>query len=433
MAERLPPGCRAPQATEAPGIRAVPSCPGSLAEQGLHVQGGPHGHCSVTERSCLYGRLPHRMGSGVATQDGTGAVACQGTHRPHQCVGTASGAPSPRVLFAMSKGKTRAYSVGQYLDRLSRQSSRGDQVGAASEGVLGPFGVGRTTPGQPAGNIPTRREKPAHRLPLLAGASSRGVASPPGGGSQHLGPLRQGGGGSVCLAGVDALSPLVLLDGADRPPGPGCSSPSLAPGSFVCLPAAIPCGSNTPQGSSGGSQTVVGGPLLASTAMIPTAVRALSRQAMVPSAQGRPSVPAGREDLAPQSSTSPAVGLAAAGSELQRTVLSDPVWQTILNARALSTRQQYENRWKLFAQWCVERAEDPVSCPVATILDFLQSLLERGRSPSTLKVYVAAISCHHVWVGHNTVGRHTLVFLFLKGARCLCPPTRPRSHVTLLV
>ena len=55
-------------------------------------------------------------------------------------------------------------------------------------------------------------------------------------------------------------------------------------------------------------------------------------------------------------------------------------------------------------------------CTVPKILEFLQSLLNGGRSPTTLSVYVAAISSQHAQVDDNTVGCHRLVSLFLKGA-----------------
>lgn len=108
-------------------------------------------------------------------------------------------------------------------------------------------------------------------------------------------------------------------------------------------------------------------------------------------------------------------------------LLSSPVRHTLLSARAPSTRLQYDNRWKLFSDWCRDLAEDPVHCSIPVILDFLQSLLGKGRSPSTLKVYVAAISCRHVRVDHRTVGSHHLVSLFLRGARRLHPPRAPRA------
>ncbi len=52
---------------------------------------------------------------------------------------------------------------------------------------------------------------------------------------------------------------------------------------------------------------------------------------------------------------------------------------------------------------------------------FLQDGLERRLSPSTLKVYVAAIAVHHDAVDGKSVGKHDLVIRFLRGARRLNP------------
>lgn len=70
---------------------------------------------------------------------------------------------------------------------------------------------------------------------------------------------------------------------------------------------------------------------------------------------------------------------------------------------------------------------DPVHGSVPTILDFLQSLLERGLSHSTLKVYVVAIISQHIRVDNGTVGSHRLLSLFLKGAQMLHPPQPKRT------
>ncbi len=61
------------------------------------------------------------------------------------------------------------------------------------------------------------------------------------------------------------------------------------------------------------------------------------------------------------------------------------------------------------------------------ILDFLQHLLELGRSASTLKVYVAALSAHRSEFGASSLGSDQLIVAFLKGANRLCPPRAVRS------
>ncbi len=62
---------------------------------------------------------------------------------------------------------------------------------------------------------------------------------------------------------------------------------------------------------------------------------------------------------------------------------------------------------------------------IRAVLSFLQQGLERRLSPSTLKVYVAAISTHHDPIEGKSVGKHYLVVRFLKGARTLNPPRPP--------
>ncbi len=94
--------------------------------------------------------------------------------------------------------------------------------------------------------------------------------------------------------------------------------------------------------------------------------------------------------------------------------------------QGLSTRQAYRLKWNLFVDWCSPRREDPRRCPIAVVLSFLQDGLERRLSPSTLKVYVAAIAAHHDAVDGKSLGKHDLVIRFLRGARRLNPP---RPHL----
>ncbi len=59
------------------------------------------------------------------------------------------------------------------------------------------------------------------------------------------------------------------------------------------------------------------------------------------------------------------------------------------------------------------------------LLSFLQQGLERRLSPSTLKVYIAAISAHHEPIEGRSLGKHDLVIRFLRGAKRLNPPRPP--------
>ncbi len=101
--------------------------------------------------------------------------------------------------------------------------------------------------------------------------------------------------------------------------------------------------------------------------------------------------------------------------------LPQAVVETITQARAPSTRQAYALKWSLFANWCSSRREDPRRCTIGVVLSFLQERLERRLSPSTLKVYVAAIAAHHDAVDGRSLGKHDLIVRFLRGTRKLNP------------
>ncbi len=78
--------------------------------------------------------------------------------------------------------------------------------------------------------------------------------------------------------------------------------------------------------------------------------------------------------------------------------------------------------WNLFVEWCSSHREDPRRCPIRAVLSFLQEGLEQRLSPSTLKVYVAAIDAHHDPVDSESLGKHDLIIRFLRGVRRLNPP-----------
>ena len=96
----------------------------------------------------------------------------------------------------------------------------------------------------------------------------------------------------------------------------------------------------------------------------------------------------------------------------------------IQSARAPATRTLYSYKWKVFERWCTERREDPFHCCISVILCFLHSLHQKGLSPSTVKVYLAAISACHYGIGGKPPGCHPLVSRFMQGVRRLHVPVR---------
>ncbi len=109
-------------------------------------------------------------------------------------------------------------------------------------------------------------------------------------------------------------------------------------------------------------------------------------------------------------------------SRWELTDLPESIQNTISQARAPSTRRLYTLKWSVFSAWCSTRGTDLFSCDILLILSFLQELLDKGHSPSTLKVYVAAIAASHTPITGQSVGRNNIVVRFLKGSRRLNTP-----------
>lgn len=104
--------------------------------------------------------------------------------------------------------------------------------------------------------------------------------------------------------------------------------------------------------------------------------------------------------------------------------LPQAVVDTITLARAPSLRRAYALKWNLFIE-CSSHQEDPQRCVIRAVLSFPHEGLKCRLSPSSLKVYVAAIATHHDVVEGKSVGKHDLIIRFLRGARML---NSPRSH-----
>ncbi|KAI2649876.1 Transposon Ty3-G Gag-Pol polyprotein [Labeo rohita] len=122
------------------------------------------------------------------------------------------------------------------------------------------------------------------------------------------------------------------------------------------------------------------------------------RLAVGDSGEEGPSVSGGGNDIPSQARSVESSRLAPEGNQLRDTGLSPAVIETILSARAPSTRKNYAAKWGVFERWCVKHNVDPVNCQIASVLDFMQEKLSTGTCPATLRGYVAALSACHALI-----------------------------------
>ncbi len=189
----------------------------------------------------------------------------------------------------------------------------------------------------------------------------------------------------------------------------------------ICVSPSEPSRTDPVQGQGGRGAGPLGGAVLAQSDLVPRTDAPRDSPSLANSSEEGSPFPERGHPLAPASRLVESPRMVPGRDAEVLGGLPPSVVNTITSARAPSTRHAYRLKWNLFVGWCSSCREDPRRCPIAVVLSFLQDGLERRLSPSTLKVYVAAIAAHHDAVDGKSVGKHDLVVRFLRGARRLNP------------
>ncbi len=232
------------------------------------------------------------------------------------------------------------------------------------------------------------------RRALTTAHVPRRMATPSRDDPADLESIRGSSGRPVCLPRVLPL-PAVLLP--DRgPPRHRRTGTQLTSGlTQVCVSPSEPTRTDTVQAQGGRGAGPAGCAPLAHPDLVSRTHFPRDSTSLVHSSEEGPPFSGARHHMAPASRSMEPPCVAPGRDVADLSGLPPAVVETIIQARAPSTRQTYALKWSLFATWCSSRREDPRRCTIGVVLSFLQERLERRLSPSTLKVYVAAIAAHH--------------------------------------
>ncbi len=275
--------------------------------------------------------------------------------------------------------------------------------------------------------LPFSQSKPHSRLlqrccglTFPFGTKTRGMVPTQGGCSDNLEGLRDSGHRPFCQQVDDTLSPMVFSAGGRGFIGTGCSGPRVARSTRLCLSSNSSSLVCPDAGAGETSQTPFSGSLLASNALVQPPIDSDNWSASAAASSEGSAVTNGGSVVASFPGQAEIVHMAP-WVERMLSQCSAGVRNTVMSARAPSTHRTYASKWKHFGSWCADRALSPTDCPISVVVDFLQYLLDAGRSPATLKVFVAALSDP---VDQVSISANRLVVAFLKGAVNLKPPVR---------
>ncbi len=400
------------------GESGLCNSPDPLEEPTVDGEGRGHG-VGPHQESCHDRRLQHRLGGAVRRQTDLRPLVEDGERLPHQLLGNASSLSSLPVFPAGPNRTPCADSLRQHVRGVLYKSPGRCLLEAPLYSGRAPSGMGSAQPALAEGSTPAGQTEPRSRYVISEQCPLRGVDAPSAGGSEDLEDLWQGRSRPFRLQRQLSL-PNLLFEGQ------GCVGPRLAQPPPLCIPPDRPASTGRQAYQGTGSQGAIGGPLVEEPTLVVRADSATDSSSLARAPETGSPLSGERNNMAPSTR---AVGSLHLAAQWEPTGFPERVLNTISEARAPSTRRLYALKWSVFSTWCLNRGENPSTSELAVVLSFLQELLDKGRSHSTLKVFVAAIAAFHAPIAGQSVGRDNSVVRFLKGARRLNPP-RPLTVPT---
>ncbi len=383
-----------------------------LGESGLCNSPDPLEEPTVDEEGVAMGLVHTRKVGTVRRQADLRPLVEGGERLPHQLLGNASSLSSLPVFPAGPNRTTCADSLRQHVRGVLYKSSGRCLLEALLYSGRAPSGMGSVQPALAEGSTPAGQTEPRSGYVISEQCPLRGVDAPSAGGSEDLEDLWQGRSRPFRLQ--RQLCPIYYSKDRD----------ALAHDWPNLLLYAFPPIALLPQVvrriRDQGHKVLLVAPLWRNQPWLSELTQLLTAAEMGSPLSGE------RDNMAPSTR---AVGSLHLAAQREPTGLPERVLNTISEARAPSTRRLYALKWSVFSTWCLNRGENPSTSALAVVLSFLQELLDKGRSHSTLKVFVAAIAAFHAPIAGQSVGRDNSVVHFLKGARRLNPP-RPLTVPT---
>ncbi len=373
---------------------------------------------------CCHNRcLQHRLGRYMQRAGSLGALDRALTALAHQLPRAVGSAFSLTAVPATAVGQAHASLHGQHCGGLVHQPT--------GRYMITPHVTAR--PPSPlleshAAQVTARCSHPGEaqscgRCALTTAHIPRRVATPSRDDPADLESIRGSSGRPVCFPRVLPLSVVLFPDRG--PPRHGHTGTQLALGlTQVCVSSSEPTCTDTVQAQGGRGAGPAGCAPLAHPDLVSRTHFPRDSTSLAHSSEEGPPLSGARHHMAPASRSMEPPFVAPERNAAELSGLPPAVVETIIQARAPSTRQTYALKWSLFAN-CSSRREDPRRCTIGVVLSFVQERLERRLSPSTLKVYVAAIAAHHDAVDGRSLGKHDLIVRFLKGARRMNPSRSP--------
>ncbi|XP_038163380.1 uncharacterized protein LOC119798106 [Cyprinodon tularosa] len=399
-------------------------CTAPMAEQRDTGTGCPNGS-GAEQKGCHNRCLSVRLGGYMRTENGERNLGSRNAVQAHKLLGAEGCSPSIKAFPSHPESSPCADQNRQHNSGGLYQQAGGAEIAEAPHACSQTNHLEQQTLPVFEGHPCTGSVELWSRSSLQGESHVCRVETPPRCGEDGLAAVRSTIRGPFCFSREQSVSPVLLPARSEPTSGGRCASPPLASHSALCVSPNSSHFTYTSQGTSRGSYNDPHRTQLASEALVSRDNTApLAGTMVTPCTQGS-AVSGTRTDFSPPPRKTGSMGLAREWFNLQSVGLPQNIIETIQDARAPATRSLYGYKWSVFEKWCSEMKDVPFQCSLGVILAFLQSLIDKGKAFSTIKVYLAAISACHIGFEGKTVGQHPLVCRFMRGARRKLPVSRP--------
>lgn len=209
----------------------------------------------------------------------------------------------------------------------------------------------------------------------------------------------------------------------------GCFESELEQPFRVCVPSISHTSQGFTEGTSGQSNSHPDCSELVQERMVPTSSRSCSGLSPEASPHSGSDFSGTGYSSTFEPSSPGFDGLEGERSQLLARGLSEETVQTCLTATSSNTRKTYSGGWRDFAKWCEQNDTDPHTATVHMILNYLQSLFDKGLSYNTVSTRACSIAAEHLHFKRKLRSPEALrnlpiVKTFFKGAMVKFPPVK---------
>ena len=371
-----------------------------------------------------YGCQQVRLGSPSGRLNCSGSVEFSGATTAYQQSGVVGSSQCTSSFLHFTPGKACASQVGQQHSDSIYKQSRGYKVYRPMHDSMA-FDAVVYREGNNSNVVSySRGEEHSSRCAEQENFSTHGMVSERQCSSSDFCNMGTSLNRPFCIGQQPQDSSVLFLDSFEESTLRGCSSNILVRNTGICVSSNSAFIPSTSESEAGGMHTHFDSPSLAQATMVSSSTGSSDRFPDRNSSVGY-TVSSTKDKVVSSSSRSVQFdSVAYIKQQLKEKGFSKSARKLLASAVRPGKQRVYKYKHRQFVCWCHKRNEDPVSCSISTVANFLACLFDKGLNYSTICGYRSAISALHEPVEGYKVGEHPRIVALLKGVFNRNPPKR---------